>query len=347
MSRKKLTKQEKMRLRKRRMIKKCITFFALLLILMILLVLVFHKPKDKTEKSEDYTIEQQEKNTEKEVEKENSLPEEEPPVPPAELPQVSLDGIYSKNAILVRLEDHAVVAEKAADEKIYPASMTKIMTAIVALENLENLEKPLPIDRETYDKLYLDGASLAGFQPKDQVRGLDMVYGVLLPSGAECCLGLAEELFGSEEAFVDKMNEKAKELRMNHTHFVTSTGLHDPEHYTTVKDLTLLLEYALKNEEFRKIYETASYTTAPVASAPSGLKFSSTMFKKMNSPEVNGGKILGGKTGYTSEAGLCLASLATIDEKEYILVTAGAQGKPSTDAFHVQDAFTIYNQIHK
>ena len=158
-------------------------------------------------------------------------------------------------------------------------------------------------------------------------------------------MGLAQHLFGSEENFVAKMNEKAAELGMDSTHFVTCTGLHDENHYTTVRDLTKLLSYALQNDTFRQIYCTSEYTTSATASAPEGLHFLSTMFKKMDSPEVNGGEIEGGKTGYTGEAGQCLASLAKVDDVEYILVTAGAPGGPSTEPYHIEDAKAVYNRI--
>lgn len=264
---------------------------------------------------------------------------------PEPLPVVDLSAIDSKSAILMRLGDGQVVVEKEADTRIYPASMTKIMTAIIGLENLSDLNQLITIDRETYDQLYLEGASMAGFAPGDQVKAIDILYGVMLPSGAECCVGLAQYLFGSETAFVEKMNEKAAQLGMNNTHFVTSTGLHDPEHYTTVRDLTKLLTYALQNETFREIYTAHEYTTSPTAGNPSGLHFLSTMFKKMDTSAVNGGEIEGGKTGYTSDAGQCLASLAIVNGTEYILVTAGAQGSPSTEPYHIIDAVNVYNQI--
>ncbi|MGN0250431.1 MAG: D-alanyl-D-alanine carboxypeptidase family protein [Oliverpabstia sp.] len=272
-------------------------------------------------------------------------PEPTPTEEPAVLPTVDLSMINSKSAILLKLTDMSVIAEKDADTRIYPASMTKIMTAVIGLENLSDLNQLIPVDRETYDRLYLEGASLAGFTPGEQVKAIDMLYGVMLPSGAECCVGLADFLFGSETAFVEKMNEKAQSLGMTNTHFVTSTGLHDPEHYTTVRDLSILLQYALGNETFRSIYCAHEYTTSPTTSNPSGLHFLSTMFKKMQTSEVNGGQIEGGKTGYTGEAGQCLASLAKIHDTEYILVTAGAPGSPSTEPYHILDAQNVYNQL--
>lgn len=348
-SKKRMTKRERMyrKRRKQRM------FFALGLLIVALVftgILLVIGGKENKQKTSDAKGEHKETELETELENElgvgleseSDLDSENSPKP---VPALSISDIQSKAGILVRLEDGQVVAEKEADAAIYPASMTKIMTAIIGLENISDLSETILITREMYDRLYLEGASLAGFGAGDQVQAIDILYGVMLPSGAECCVGLAEHLFGSEEAFVGKMNEKAQELGMEQTHFVTSTGLHDVNHYTTVRDMTKLLSYALKNDTFRTIYCSASYTTNPTASAPEGLHFLSTMFKHMSSTSVNGGEIEGGKTGYTSDAGQCLASLAKVDGTEYILVTAGAPGSSSTGSLHIEDAQYVYNQI--
>ena len=259
--------------------------------------------------------------------------------------ELDISGINSPYAVLMQVRGGRVIGEINGEEQMYPASMTKIMTTIVAIENLKDLDQEITLTNEMFEGLYEQDATQAGFQPGETVRAIDLLYGVMLPSGAECCVGLAQHLFGSEENFVAKMNEKAAELGMDSTHFVTCTGLHDENHYTTVRDLTKLLSYALQNDTFRQIYCTSEYTTSATASAPEGLHFLSTMFKKMDSPEVNGGEIEGGKTGYTGEAGQCLASLAKVDDVEYILVTAGAPGGPSTEPYHIEDAKAVYNRI--
>lgn len=347
MSKKQMTKKQRRRIQQRN--RRIALFVVGFLIIGAIWfgVLLFFGNKDKEDQKD--SPENIRENSEAEVpgvtEEPVSTPTLTPTPTPKPLPSADLSGIDSKSAILVRLSDMEVVAEKEADTRIYPASMTKMMTAIVGLENLSDLEQTITISQETYDRLYTEGASLAGFTPGDQVKAIDILYGVMLPSGAECCVGLAEHLFGSEEQFVQKMNEKAQALGMNDTHFVTSTGLHDPEHYTTVRDLTKLLSYALQNETFRTIFCSHEYTTSPTSGSPEGLHFLSTMFKKMESSTVNGGEIEGGKTGYTSEAGQCLASLAAVDDEEYILVTAGAQGGPSTDPYHIWDAQAVYGQI--
>lgn len=346
MSKKQMTKKQRRRIRQRnRRIALFVIGFIIIGAIWFGVLLFFGNKKDDKQGTDPALNSGEDAGQESPAETVEATPTPTPTPTPEPLPSVELSTIDSKSAILVRLSDMAVVAEKDADTKIYPASMTKIMTAVIGLENLTDMEQTIGISQATYDRLYTEGASLAGFTPGDQVKALDILYGVMLPSGAECCVGLAEHLFGSEEAFVQRMNEKAQELGMNDTHFVTSTGLHDPEHYTTVRDMTKLLSYALQNETFRTIYCSHEYTTSPTSGNPEGLHFLSTMFKKMDSSAVNGGEIEGGKTGYTSDAGQCLASLAAVNGTEYILVTAGAQGSPSTDPYHVWDAQTVYNQI--
>lgn len=259
--------------------------------------------------------------------------------------KVDLNHINSPNAILVDLSQNKVLVEYNSSERIYPASLTKIMTAILAIENIPDLNKKLIIPSELFQDLYSQNASLAGFLPDEKVKYKDALYGILLPSGAECCLAIADSIAGSESAFVEMMNQKAADLGMKNTHFCNTTGLHDENHYSTVKDFATLLKYALKNDTFRKAFTSSRYSTTPSNCHPDGFTFQSTMFKYMGSADVTGGKILGGKTGYTGEAGLCLASLASVNDKEYILVTAHADGTHQTEQFHIMDAVNVYSQI--
>ena len=259
----------------------------------------------------------------------------------------SLDSLHSPNAILVRLDNHSILMGKNVKQKIYPASLTKIMTAIVAIEKLHNLQKNIDLPSSMFRKLNKADASMAGFQPDEKVRAIDLLYGVMLPSGAECCIGIADNISGSEQKFVDIMNEKAKVLGMDNTHFTNTTGLQDDNHYTTVKDLSILLSYALQNKTFRDIFTSSRYSTSPTNKNPGGITFYSTMFKNIVNQVISGGKMLGGKTGYTNEAGLCLASLAEKDGREYILVTTGANGNHGTEQYNLDDAYAVYNKLGK
>lgn len=256
------------------------------------------------------------------------------------------DNLKSANAILVSLKDNSIQMEKNSEEKIFPASMTKIMTAIIAIENIPDFKKEIKLTNYTFEGLFEANASMAGFQPGEKVNALDLIYGALLPSGAEACIGLAEYISGSEDVFVELMNQKASELDMENTHFENTTGLHDDNHYTTVKDMAILLRYSLQNDIFREVFTSYHHSTKQTNKHPDGITFYSTLFNKLNNKNINNGEIIGGKTGYTDEAGLCLASLAKVGRQEYILVTAGADGDQYGN-FNIVDALTVYNSIGK
>lgn len=253
--------------------------------------------------------------------------------------------VKSPYAVLIRREDGHVLFEKNSGEKMYPASLTKMMTVLVALEELEDLEEEILLPEELFQPLYAQGASMAGFQPGERVKARDLLYGAMLPSGAECCQGLALNIAGSEAGFVELMNQKADALKMNHTHFANTTGLSDDDHYSTAADMAKLLDYALDNDTFREIFTASRHSTGGTNVHPEGITFYSTLSEKLSDPAISGGKILGGKTGYTSQAGLCLASLAEKGGKEYIFVSAGAEGNHETEPVHVEDAVAAYGEI--
>jgi len=260
---------------------------------------------------------------------------------------ISPDRLNSPHAILIRLKDHTILMQKNSEEKIYPASLTKMMTAIVAIEKLPNLKQGIKLTNATFQGLYEADASMAGFQPGEQVKAIDLLYGVLLPSGAECCIGLADQIAGSEQNFVKIMNQKAADLGMDNTRFENATGLHNVNHYTTVKDLAILLSYALQNDTFREIFTSSRHSTQPTNKHPGGITFYSTLFEDLNNQNIINGEILGGKTGYTDEAGLCLASLAKVGKQEYILISAGAKGDHHSEQYNITDALAVYNSIRK
>lgn len=258
---------------------------------------------------------------------------------------IDLGHLYSPYAILLDKGSGEILAEHNSEDRVYPASLTKIMTALLAIENTDDLSQTITLPSDIFQPLYEENASMAGFQPGEEVEMKSLLYGILLPSGAECCMAFAEKIAGSEEGFVEMMNDKAEELGMKDTHFCNTTGLHDPDHYSTVKDISILLQYALESDDFRQVFCSSRYSVRPTEQHPEGFTFSSTMFQYMDSTEVVGGEILGGKTGYTEEAGLCLASLAEVNGREYILVTAKANGTHDTEQFHILDAVNVYSQI--
>lgn len=251
-------------------------------------------------------------------------------------------AIDSTHAILIDLDNNTVIAEKGSQERIYPASMTKLMTLIVAIEHIEDMNATFTMTEEILAPLYAQNASMAGFQTGEICTMMDLLYGTALPSGADATTALALHTAGSEEAFVGWMNEKVEELGLKDTHFMNASGLHDVNHYSTVTDIALILEYCMQNELCKEIISTYTYTTEMTPEHPEGITLYSTMFSRMYGTEVPNIMILGGKTGFTDEAGNCLASYAqTEDGRTYIAVTGGGFSKWRP----VYDAFKLYGII--
>jgi len=260
---------------------------------------------------------------------------------------VDLSELYSPYAIALDLDTGQILGAAREQERMYPASLTKMMTAVLVIENMEDIDQMITLPADIYEELTIQDATMAGFLPGEKASARDLLYGMLLPSGAECCIALAREIAGSEAGFVDMMNQKAAALGMENTHFGNTTGLHEDDHYSTVKDISVLLQYALKNDLFREVFTSASYHTQPTDQHPYGFTLFSTLFYYIDGTELDQGAIIGGKTGYTNEAGLCLASLARINGHEYILVTADAMEAYDGVPYYILDAVNVYHQIEQ
>lgn len=257
--------------------------------------------------------------------------------------------ITSGYGILIDLDTNKVLAAKSAQEKIYPASMTKIMTLIVAYENVSDTDATYTFKAEMLDDLFRQNASVAGFSAGESVPVKDLFYGCILPSGADATGALAEYVAGSEEAFAVLMNKKAAAMGLKNTHFVTASGLHDDDHYSTCEDMAAILRYAVNNTGMREILSTYQYTTTKTAEHPDGITLTSTLKSRMSGNEAAGVFVQGGKTGYTIEGRNCLATFAAncteeqaaLTSPRYILVTAFASGEyaPVFDAINVYSEF--------
>ena len=234
-------------------------------------------------------------------------------------------NVESKNIILYNMNDNNIIYEENSNEKVSIASLTKIMTAIVAIENC-NLNDKVTITNK--DFIGLDGYAKAGFKVGDKVTYEDLLYALMLPSGADAALAL----FNNIDNFIDKMNNKAKELNMTNTSFSNSIGMDDDNNYSTASDLSKLLIYALKNEEFKKIFSSNEYTTT------NNLKLTKTTYKTAKIYNIDISNITGSKTGYTGDAGYCLASTASIDGIDYLMITLGSYDS----GYHIIDSANIY-----
>lgn len=256
---------------------------------------------------------------------------------------LTASNVYCNNAVLVCLDDMKILAQRDPKMRIYPASMTKIMTLLIAAENIENLDDTFTMTYEIIAPLIQADASRAGFAEEEVITMHDILYGIALPSGADATTAAAIYVAGSEEAFVELMNEKAQALGLKDTHFTNASGLHDKNHYSTALDIAMLMSYVMENDICREVLGTYQYTTSKTEQHPEGIPLVSTMYSRMYGTEVTDITIEAGKTGYTDEAGHCLVSYATdVDGKHYIAVTAGGAISYWKAIF---DTFAIYGVI--
>lgn len=277
-----------------------------------------------------------------------SEPEPEPEQPALTLAQASentrtLDlELYSSSAVLVDVQSGTVLAEKGMDEKIYPASMTKVMTLLVAAENLPDLDATFTMTQAIIDPLYLAGASMAGYVNGETVTMRDLLYGAVVPSGAEATEALAQAVAGGEEAFVAMMNEKAAALGLANTHFMNTSGLHDENHYSTVREIALILQAAMENETCAEILSAENYRASETEQHPDGLAMTNKfLYRVHHEYALNGAEITAAKTGYTAEAMNCCASAGTTpDGRSVICVTANAW----TGEFCIEDHIALYTK---
>lgn len=251
----------------------------------------------------------------------------------------------AKSIIIVDKSTNEVVAAHNAHEREYPASTTKIMTLLVAVENMPDFNDTFTMTYEITDPLYVEEASVAGFLNNEQVSMTDLLYGTILPSGADAAMGLAISVAGSEEEFVKLMNRKVKELGLKNTNFTNVTGLHNKKNYSSAYDMAIILDAALQNDLCREVLSTYQHTTAVTPQHAEGILLQSTLFSYMYGTEPETATILGGKTGFVNESGYCIASYGkgNTSQNEYIVVTMGNSAR--WPAFYGQ--IDLYKQYAK
>lgn len=223
---------------------------------------------------------------------------------------VSAVGVSAKAAILINADTGEVIYEHNADERLPMASTTKIMTGLLLCER-GDLSKEITV---TAEMLRVEGSSM-GLLAGDKVTLHDLLYGLLLASGNDAANVIAYILGGTVDGFAKMMNDKAREIGLKNTNFVTPSGLDSAEHYTTARDLAVLTRYALQNEEFKKAVSTK---TAVLCYGNPPYKRSITNHNKLLSSFEG---TIGVKTGFTKKSGRCLVSAAKRDGKMVIAVT--------------------------
>lgn len=243
------------------------------------------------------------------------------------------DGDTSMTAeagALFNTSDNSVLYSKNVFERLYPASTTKIMTAILAIEE-GTLTDQVTV---TEDSVITEaGASLCGIKPGDVISMEDLLYGLMMPSGNDAANAIAVHMYGSIDAFAERMNARARELGATGTHFMNPSGLTDENHYTTAYDLYLMFNEAMKQPLFRQIIATDSYTAGYTNGAGETVSKTWTVgnwYQKGERETPAGVTVLGGKTGTTQAAGYCLV-MASGDsqDKEYISVVLKSDSRPS------------------
>lgn len=231
--------------------------------------------------------------------------------------------IISENGVLIDVENGTIIAQRDSRARIVPASMTKILTVLVAAENVTNLDDTFTITLDITDYSFVHDCSNAGFSVGENVTVRDLFYGTVLPSGADAALALAVYVAGSHEAFVEMMNEKIDELGLSDTtHFTNCVGIYDEDHYSTVYDMAVILKAAADNSFCREVLSEHIYTTTATSQHPDGIELSNWFLRRIEDKDTHG-EVICAKTGYVVQSGNCAASLAAdADGKEYICVTA-------------------------
>ena len=261
---------------------------------------------------------------------------------------ISADLINSEKAILIDITDSKIIASRQGATVIYPASMTKVMTLIVIAENIKNesaLDEVLSITHERGEN------SGYGFNVGEKLTVKDLIYAAILQSDGVACLTLADYIAGSEANFVKMMNDKARELGLSEqtTLFQNCTGLHHDYHYSTCRDIAIIMAYAMENPFCRSVLTSIKYSPSDNFRPGEGCTFWNTLLHNRlldGTLQPNDAEIIGGKTGLTEKntSGYCIVTYARGDNGHfYISVTAKAD---SWDA-NVEDIINIYNEYVK
>ena len=238
--------------------------------------------------------------------------------------------ITGEYVTLYNMNEDTLLYSKNDTKKTSIASLTKMMTTLVAIEEIDNLDKIVTIKERDFEGTV--GYSKAGFKVGDKVTYRDLLYGIILPSGADAVNAVVNNTLGYDK-FIKKMNETAKKIGMNDTSYANPVGKDDENNYSTSNDLAKLLKYALKNETFKTVFTTKNYKTS------NGLNLESTVNRYENILNTN--EIKGAKSGFTKDAGRCLASITTLNNVDYLLVVINSSTTSPYNA--VKDTITIYD----
>ncbi len=259
---------------------------------------------------------------------------------------IDLGEVVSSYGILINADSGQVVATKNAYEKMYPASMTKIMTVLVAAENLsaEQLDQEVTLSTEAVSYSYNGGGSTSGFTEGETIKVRDLFYGTILPSGGDAAAQLAMVVSGDIDSFVALMNQKVEELGLSETtHFANPVGFYADDNYTTPYDMAMIMEAALDNSTCAEVLKTKIYDSTASDVNPEGITLSNWFLRRIEDKSF-GGTIEAAKTGFVDQSGCCAASSEVSDSgTHYICVTGN-----STSSWRcIYDHVAIYSTYAK
>lgn len=271
------------------------------------------------------------------------------PVKSANYQDINIKGMTANTAILVDADTNEIVAGYNYEKKVYPASLTKMLTLLVAAENIQDMDATYKFTSDDIDPLIEDNASRAGFEAGETVTMKDLLYSAILVSGADGTTGLANAVAGSEEKFVELMNAKIQELGLTGTKFVNASGLHNKNHYSTAQDIAVITKAAMDNKTCREVLTATKYTTSKTKQHKDGIELTSIVAQRIEGYYVDcdgdgeaddGISIEGGKTGFTDEAKYTLSTILDDNGHTYICVTT----KSKDELKSVEDQIAIYEK---
>ena len=235
-------------------------------------------------------------------------------------------SLNDKAALLYEINSNTMVYAYNIDAQLYPASLTKVMTCLVALRN-GDLDDIVTVSADAVSDLDPDGSNVS-LQPGEEMTLREMLYCVMLASANDACPVVAEHIAGSEAAFVQMMNDEAQRLGCTGTHFANTHGLHDDAHYTTARDLLRIFSAALEIDFFRELYSTVHHTVpATNLCDPRELSTTDLMKNDDETPDYLDSRVEGGKTGFTTPAGRCFMCTAQEGDLHYISIILGAENE--------------------
>ena len=246
--------------------------------------------------------------------------------------------LYSQAHLVYDVTDDKIILHSHEDDQRDVASITKIMSSMVVIDNIKNLDEKVTITQQMLNTVPWD-AFIIHLKVGEEVTYRDLLYGTLLPSGADAVNSMAIATSGSLNAFVEKMNQKAQELGMTNTHYTNPIGMDEPNHYSSASDVLKIMKHALKNEDFKKIFEAKSYTMTNGMTVEASAK---TYGDKIGESTD---RIIGDKTGYTDPAGFCIAFEFTSHDHLYYAVVLGAPVENFRDFKHIRDANTVIKYV--